>query len=339
GHWLLVFSLVLLIAAVGFLLNGRRSAMPEPLSGTDPVTERTRNKTPVPPVMQTQLAFATYQENSRRQVTKTIIARQLLGQTATVQQALDHTATALDATMNAWYRNETAALWTPTPTPTMTRTLTQLEIQYSRASAFFEQKKWADAEEAFSALGSFQDAPQKAAEAMMYFYLETQQYAKLNRYVLSISDNEMKDNLKQKIYDNLYNGEEKLFPIKGCNGKEGYFNLFNDQIIEPQYDYAGDFSEGLAKVEQNWKWGFINTAGEPVIPIQFDDVRSFYEGLAVVKQEGKYGFVNTSGQIVIEPQYDLAGFFFNGLADVIKNGKEFYIDPTGETVITGCDQE
>ena len=41
------------------------------------------------------------------------------------------------------------------------------------------------------------------------------------------------------------------------------------------YDYAWDFSEGLARVEINGKWGYINKQGESVIPARYDDTGDF----------------------------------------------------------------
>jgi len=57
------------------------------------------------------------------------------------------------------------------------------------------------------------DAPQKNTEATMYSYLEGKQYSKLSQYVLSIANIKSQNYLKQNVYDNLYDGEEKLFHI------------------------------------------------------------------------------------------------------------------------------
>ena len=54
------------------------------------------------------------------------------------------------------------------------------------------------------------------------------------------------------------------------------------QVIAPQYEAAGQFSDGLAPVKQNGKWGYINTDGETVIPFQYDIAGLFNEGYAIV---------------------------------------------------------
>lgn len=79
----------------------------------------------------------------------------------------------------------------------------------------------------------------------------------------------------------LYLGEEIAF--KGDNGKWGFINSNNKVVIEPQYDDAKSFSNGLAAVKMNGKWGFINKEGRNVIDYQFVDADYFTsEGLCFV---------------------------------------------------------
>ena len=64
------------------------------------------------------------------------------------------------------------------------------------------------------------------------------------------------------------------------------------------------------------KYGFIDKSGKVVIEPQFDWVGAFSEGLARVKKDGKYGFIDKSGKVVIEPQFDEVRAFSEGLAKV-----------------------
>ncbi|EMU6300714.1 WG repeat-containing protein, partial [Campylobacter coli] len=43
-------------------------------------------------------------------------------------------------------------------------------------------------------------------------------------------------------------------------------------VIEPKFDDAWNFNEGLAGVELNGKWGFIDKSGKIVIEPKFDDI-------------------------------------------------------------------
>ncbi len=54
-------------------------------------------------------------------------------------------------------------------------------------------------------------------------------------------------------------------------------------VIQPQFDAADSFSEGLAQVKIGNKWGYIDKTGKLVIPPQFDEANAFSAGLALVK--------------------------------------------------------
>ncbi len=53
-------------------------------------------------------------------------------------------------------------------------------------------------------------------------------------------------------------------------------------IIEPQFEAAGYFYEGLARVKKDGKWGYVDEDGNMVIPPSFDYAGNFYEGKAIV---------------------------------------------------------
>ena len=113
------------------------------------------------------------------------------------------------------------------------------------------------------------------------------------------------------------------------------------EIIAPQYEEAGRFSDGLAAVRKDGKWGYINTAGEVVIPFQYEMAFIFNEGKAIVCKKASYapeyleredpyydvGFIDETGKYT--PFLDLSGsaaqlyegdygtndlFFHNGFA-------------------------
>jgi hypothetical protein len=49
-----------------------------------------------------------------------------------------------------------------------------------------------------------------------------------------------------------------------------------------QFDFARDFWEGRAAIMVGKKWGFIDSTGEVAIEPQFDAAWSFAEGIAVI---------------------------------------------------------
>src|SRR5712692_4467775 len=85
------------------------------------------------------------------------------------------------------------------------------------------------------------------------------------------------------------------------NGKNGYIDARGTVRIRPQFDDAGEFSEGLAAVAINGKYGYINTSGQMVIEPRFDRADAFSSGLArimeftdVAHKAPKFGFINRS---------------------------------------------
>jgi serine/threonine protein kinase len=118
-------------------------------------------------------------------------------------------------------------------------------------------------------------------------------------------------------------------------GKYGYIDSDGRVIIQPQFDFAWYFSDGLARVRIGDKWGYIDRTGKVIIQLKFDETFGFSEGLAPIKIEDKWGYIDATGQLVIAPQFDNAWNFYksNGLALIKLDNKYGYIDKTGNIVI------
>ncbi len=81
----------------------------------------------------------------------------------------------------------------------------------------------------------------------------------------------------------------------------GYVNPSGDIVIEPRYNQAWNFVEGLARVRVGGRWGYIRPDGSVAIEPRFDLAWDFSGGLALVEIDGKYGYVDPSGSFVWEP--------------------------------------
>ena len=180
-----------------------------------------------------------------------------------------------------------------------------------------------------------------------------------------------KGNVKFELSEvaKVYPFNEGMARIVDVEGNYGFIDKNGTVIVNPQFKYAEDFSEGLAAFEQNGTWGYIDKKGKIVINPQFDNAFSFDDGVAAVvsgrqcgvidkkgnyvinpqfdnvvefsegmaafKSGEMYGFVNKKGEIVINPQFMMAGNFKNGLAVVVSNNEKCgYINKKGEYVIT-----
>ena len=126
---------------------------------------------------------------------------------------------------------------------------------------------------------------------------------------------------------------ESLFPVR-IDGDWGYVNENGRIRIEPDFNSASLFSEGLARVREG-SVGYINTEGDFVIEPRFQNARSFSEDLAAVEVDGRWGYVNKSGAFVINPQFQEAHNFIDGRAFVLTSGFDWqYIDATGQFIRT-----
>jgi hypothetical protein len=126
-------------------------------------------------------------------------------------------------------------------------------------------------------------------------------------------------------------------------------------LIEPKFEDAENFSEGLAPVkvhseETVWCpadqsgnrsgatmiWGYIGKTGKIVIPAVFNSAEPFREGLAAVSKCDQAYFIDKSGHTVIKGNFTYASSFSGGLARVetlTKDGLLWgYVDKTGKLV-------
>ena len=57
----------------------------------------------------------------------------------------------------------------------------------------------------------------------------------------------------------------------------------------------------------NERWGYIDKTGKIVINPQFDEAGTFSDGLAVVRLGDKFGYIDTSGKIAVSAAVYLGG--------------------------------
>lgn len=114
----------------------------------------------------------------------------------------------------------------------------------------------------------------------------------------------------------------------------GYIDRKGTIVIKPQFREAGEFSEGLARVLDNYTWGFIDKTGEFSIKAIYDEAGDFHEGLASIRIGEKWGFIDKAGKVVIQLNFDRAYDFQCGIAYVETGHKWGYIDKKGEFIFS-----
>jgi hypothetical protein len=136
--------------------------------------------------------------------------------------------------------------------------------------------------------------------------------------------------------------------------KCGYVDRSGEFVIEPRFEDAAPFSEGLARVavveDDEEKLAFIDRRGRYAIPPRFNtdydflrNSTNFSEGLAslsegpnpAVIEAGKFVYVDKKGDIVLPTNFFYAGPFREGRAVVYdaERDKWGFIDKSGEAVI------
>ena len=114
----------------------------------------------------------------------------------------------------------------------------------------------------------------------------------------------------------------------------GFIDKSGTLVIPFKYREAQSFSEGLACVYLNNRWGFIDKSDTEVIPFKYTNARSFHEGLAAVSlPNGRYGFIDKSGTEIIPCKYGNARDFSEGLAPIGLFGKWGFIYKSGTNII------
>lgn len=91
----------------------------------------------------------------------------------------------------------------------------------------------------------------------------------------------------------------------------GYADTLGKDVIPVQFDYASDFSEGLALVgigsRNVRKFGFIDLEGRAAIPIEYDNAELTKEGLLkVMRKEGiaeQWGYLSRDGKVAVPLEY------------------------------------
>lgn len=91
-------------------------------------------------------------------------------------------------------------------------------------------------------------------------------------------------------------------------GKWGFIDHTGKEVITPKYNYANNFSEGLAAVfiDNDFQrgWGFIDEMDRVVIPNIYEIVSNFKNGTALVSLNNKWGKIDKLGNIVLPIKYD-----------------------------------
>ncbi len=122
------------------------------------------------------------------------------------------------------------------------------------------------------------------------------------------------------------------------DGRWGYVSKSNKTIISFDYDWAGEFKNGLAIALKGPKYGVINKRGKTVIPFKYNEILSSDNKTFLVLAGQKFKFINKRGK-VLSDGFQAAKPYEDGLAAVRIKGKWGYIDKKEKVVIPAVFEE
>jgi hypothetical protein len=120
------------------------------------------------------------------------------------------------------------------------------------------------------------------------------------------------------------------------DNQAGYLDREGHLKIDFQYEWAQNFSEGVAAVQVNGKMGYIDPNGQTVIDLKFDEAGDFSEGLALVRIGTEYHVINKSGDLLFQlPGSPMNGKFSEGLLAIYmeESDQVGFVDTEGRMAI------
>ncbi|MHB8129716.1 MAG: WG repeat-containing protein [Mobilitalea sp.] len=120
--------------------------------------------------------------------------------------------------------------------------------------------------------------------------------------------------------------------------KYGYIDETGLFVIQPAFDFAQDFNDGVAVVTINNIYCVIDTDGNIIFTNEM--IEDFHNGMAIFatfkNDSPLYGYIDTTGKVIIEPQYRLASSFKEDNSAYVSTGSGKYarIDKTGTVLET-----
>ncbi len=134
------------------------------------------------------------------------------------------------------------------------------------------------------------------------------------------------------VLDKSQEGVSRLLDVK--NNKMGYF--LEDQemvLIQPQYDEALPFHEGVARVKLGEKWGVINHMGSVSCDFMYDQILEFHSFKAPFRKKGKWGVLDIWGKEILPAIYDQVHPIDYDLIEVSLGGMNGYCNTKGFEIV------
>ena len=121
----------------------------------------------------------------------------------------------------------------------------------------------------------------------------------------------------------------EYYPFSDSSGLFGYTDSIGKWLIEPTYDDAGFFYNGIAGVEQNGKLGLINKKNEQIVDFIFDEIETDKE-LFVVSSNDHLGIINRNSDFIFDTIFEDISILDEGFICAQKDSLYAFYDRNGK---------
>ncbi|MGN0395322.1 MAG: WG repeat-containing protein [Coprococcus sp.] len=125
-------------------------------------------------------------------------------------------------------------------------------------------------------------------------------------YLIDESGNKVSDSAYSSIVTDEKGIAYRGRYFAGTSGDYHMYDADGNDIGGHSYRDAKLFNDtsGYAAVKISSKWGFVDMDGNIVIEPQYEDARSFSNGVAAVKKNDRWGFIDSNNNLVIEYKFN-----------------------------------
>ena len=127
-------------------------------------------------------------------------------------------------------------------------------------------------------------------------------------YLILVTLVALNTSCKENKYTEIEQEIEGLRAVKGKNGKWGFIDSKEQEVIPLKYDYVEHFQKGFAKVGVNGILGIIDKSGKTIIPIK-EYTSIYFDGTfpVVASNNCCTGIVDKAGVEIVEFKYHEVG--------------------------------
>lgn len=113
----------------------------------------------------------------------------------------------------------------------------------------------------------------------------------------------------------------------------GYYDAFGSTVLDPIYQEAYTFNNGIAKVIENGKVGYINKDGSFALQPRFEDLIWLSPEVLKAKKYGYQKLIDINyDEVILEPLDEIGALSCNRIL-FMKEGKIGYVDGKGNMIV------